>query len=82
MHKALHEVAWNVSVSFILALHKPEALVMCHIHLQLPQEVAVTPIYVRSDRAAGWGRMRVRGIQHHLTWNENTNKPLFLPLAF
>lgn len=28
------------------------------------------------------GVMRVGGIQHHLTWNENTNKPLFLALAF
>lgn len=46
------------------------------------KEVAVTPIYVRSDRAAGWGRTRVGGIQHHLTWNENTNKPLFPALAF
>lgn len=55
VHEALLVAMGNVSESFILALHRPEALVMCHNHLQLPREVAVTPIYVRSDRAAGWG---------------------------
>lgn len=57
-------------------LHRPGVLVTYYDHLQLPQEVAVTTICIRSDKEAGWGRMRVGGSQHHVTWNENTSKPL------